>query len=106
MRKFYCGKCGGTDLFLSKQNIIKGAGWTIRGKMQNMLVCRVCNEIAQTEGLYQRYVNTRQLRDLIIDFLLIFTTMLSLSGAGDYGYLFLVATIPLSLFIFRIRNLF
>jgi len=45
MQDLTCPKCGGSDYFLSKRNIVKGMGWAQRGSLKSVPVCRVCDEI-------------------------------------------------------------
>jgi hypothetical protein len=45
MANLTCPKCGGSDYFLSKRNIVKGMGWAQRGSLKSVPVCRVCDEI-------------------------------------------------------------
>jgi hypothetical protein len=45
MSNLTCPKCGGSDYFLSKRNIVKGMGWAQRGSLKSVPVCRVCDEI-------------------------------------------------------------
>ena len=45
MGNLTCPKCGGSDYFLSKRNIVKGMGWAQRGSLKSVPVCRVCDEI-------------------------------------------------------------
>ena len=45
MSNLTCPKCGGSDYFLSKRNIVKGMGWLQRGSLKSVPVCRVCDEI-------------------------------------------------------------
>lgn len=45
MTSLSCPKCGGSDYFLSKRNIVKGMGWAQRGSLKSVPVCRVCDEI-------------------------------------------------------------
>jgi hypothetical protein len=45
MTSLTCPKCGGSDYFLSKRNIVKGMGWAQRGSLKSVPVCRVCDEI-------------------------------------------------------------
>jgi len=47
MANHQCPKCGGSDFFMSKRNVMKGMGgiWGNRGGVKEFPVCRVCNEI-------------------------------------------------------------
>ena len=45
MTSLTCPKCGGSDYFLSKRNIVKGMGWAQRGSLKSVPVRRVCDEI-------------------------------------------------------------
>jgi hypothetical protein len=45
MTSLTCPKCGGSDYFLSKRNIVKGMGWLQTGSLKSVPVCRVCDEI-------------------------------------------------------------
>jgi hypothetical protein len=45
MSNLICPKCGGTDYFLSQRNVVKGAGYFLRGSMPELNICRVCDEI-------------------------------------------------------------
>ena len=47
MSNFTCPKCGGSDYFESRRNIVKGMGWAQRGSLKYVPVCRVCNEIME-----------------------------------------------------------
>ena len=106
MNKIYCPKCGNSDYFMSKRNVIKGTGWTVRGKMELIPVCRTCDEIMVITTFLQKYAITTKPYELLIDFLLLMFFLLSLSGAGDYGYLFLVALCPLVFLLFRMKKRF
>lgn len=47
MTNYKCPKCGGTDFFMSKRNVMTGIGgiWGNRGGVKEFPVCRVCDEI-------------------------------------------------------------
>jgi hypothetical protein len=48
MPNYQCPKCGGTDFFMSKRNVMKGMGnfgLGNRGGVKEFPVCRVCDEI-------------------------------------------------------------
>jgi hypothetical protein len=47
MSELTCPKCGGTDYFFSKRNVITGIGgvWGNRGGVKQFPVCKVCDEI-------------------------------------------------------------
>jgi len=47
MSNFTCPKCGGSDYFFSKRNVITGIGgvWGNRGGVKKFPVCKVCDEI-------------------------------------------------------------
>ena len=49
MTNYKCPKCGGTDLFWSKRNVITGIGgiYGNRGGVKEFPVCRVCDEIME-----------------------------------------------------------
>jgi hypothetical protein len=47
MADYKCPKCGGSDYFLSKRNIVKGMGWAQRGSLKSVPVCRICDEIME-----------------------------------------------------------
>lgn len=46
-KQYKCPKCGGSDYFMSQRNVVKGMGWTQRGSIKSIPVCRVCDEIMQ-----------------------------------------------------------
>jgi hypothetical protein len=47
MSNYQCPKCGGTDFFMSKRNVVTGIGgiYGNRGGVKEFPVCRVCDEI-------------------------------------------------------------
>jgi len=47
MSNLTCPKCGGSDYFESRRNIVKGMGWAQRGSLKYVPVCRVCDEIME-----------------------------------------------------------
>jgi small-conductance mechanosensitive channel len=57
MSNLTCPKCGGSDYFLSKRNIVKGMGWAQRGSLKSIPVCRVCDEMMMTLHSNQNIVN-------------------------------------------------
>ena len=47
---YKCPKCGGSDYFMSQRNVVKGMGgiYGNRGGMKKFPVCKVCDEIMES----------------------------------------------------------
>ena len=38
-----CPKCGGFDGYEQIKNVVRGAGWYVRGQDMRVLFCRICD---------------------------------------------------------------
>jgi hypothetical protein len=38
-----CPKCGGLDGYEQIKNVVRGAGWYVRGQDMRVLFCRICD---------------------------------------------------------------
>jgi hypothetical protein len=102
MSNLTCPKCGGTDYFLSKRNVITGIGgvWGNRGGVKQFPVCKVCDEIMSEEKERPRgRFNNIDITQIVLFFVLIIPYLL-----GFFGYP-LLALVCVNLLVFIIRQI-
>lgn len=51
-----CPRCGGTDIYFAKRQVIKGPGgaWGVRARMVDTPLCRACGEVANVDRSAER----------------------------------------------------
>jgi len=121
MANLTCPKCGGSDYFLSKRNIVKGMGWAQRGSLKSVPVCRVCDEImdgaqvgmSSWEDLGRASKKSASVKFTKNDWIF-FAVVISLQffviflpyDSSIYTIMYILSTTLLYIFIFRVALLF
>ena len=80
-----CPRCGGTDIYFAKRQVIKGPGgaWGVRARMVDTPLCRACGEVStfdKAERREEERKNTPKFSKGFISVVLLFTFLFLLVG--------------------------